>query len=380
MNNIGDNNWFNTVFFLGLLIVSGMMNMTGCSTVQPEIEKLPEFQNENGATYLLVAQQPDASNTPENIVRNIEHIESMPFDGMFINLIPWSWTAMDGDSIAYMDIYNKLSVLNGAFGKFQHNFLYIFINYPGDFWDDEVWEITAQNFAFMARAATEVGLKGIVYDNEEYQEGRWLNYGEDYRNPDYNMEEHADQAQLRGKQVMEAMVKEFPEIEIFNYHGPYLSEPRHPIPQILKGQAASWDHYELLGPFFVGMMLGKGEKGTVIDGGEVYQYRSEEDFRNSYQVRKYDIASEKVDSWFIPPDLRQTWPDDINISFGVYNRQWKPDFPMDPKIMRTTLINALSVTDKYVWYYTEQDNWLEPGYMPKEWMDMVEEIHNIIRE
>ena len=37
----------------------------------------------------------------------------------------------------------------------------------------------------MAKAAKEVGLKGIVYDNEEYQEGKWLNYGEDYKNPDY---------------------------------------------------------------------------------------------------------------------------------------------------------------------------------------------------
>ena len=56
---------------------------------------------------------------------------------------------------------------------------------------------------------------------------------------------------------------------MITYHGPYLSEPNYRTPSIIMGQAASWDHYELLGTFFVGMMQGKGEHATVIDGGEV---------------------------------------------------------------------------------------------------------------
>ncbi len=380
MNNLNKNFIIINPFFFSALISSALTIIIGCSSPEPDFEELPEFKNVNGTPYLVMAQQPGASNQPVNIKKNIEHIESMPFDGMFVQIIPWSWTVMNGDSMSYENIYSELSVLKGVFKKFQYNFLYIFINYPGDFWDDRVWEITTQNFALMARAVRETGLKGIVYDNEEYQEGRWLNYGEDYKNPNYDLDEHAEQVMFRGKQVMEAMVMEFPEIEIFNYHGPYLSEPNFPIPQIIKGQAASWDNYELLGPFFVGMMLGKGEKGTVIDGGEVYQYRLEEDFRNSYQIRKYEIASEETDSWFIPAYMRTTWPDDINISFGVYNRQWKPDYPMNPEIMRTTLFNALSVTDKYVWYYTEEDNWLEPERMPQEWIDVIKENYNLIHK
>ena len=71
---------------------------------------------------------------------------------------------------------------------------------------------------------------------------------------------------------------------------------------------------------------------------------------------------------------------DVNISFGVYNQQWKPNYPMDPLIMRTTLFNALSVTDKYVWYYTQEDDWLVPGQMPETWIDIVEEIHDLINK
>jgi len=354
--------------------------LSGCSSNEPEIDSLPEFQNTNGTPYLVLAQQPDNSSTPESIKNNIEHIESMPFDGMFVHVVPWSWLLMNGDSVSYEDIDSKTSILKNLFTRFQYNFLYIFINLPGDFWDDEVWKITAKNFANMARAAKENGLSGIVFDNEEYQEGKWLNFGEDYQNPNYNLEEHAAQVTLRGKQVMEAMVEEFPEIEVFNYHGPYLSEPKYSIPAIIMGQAASWDKYELLGPFFVGMIMGKGDYGTVIDGGEVYQYRTMEDFNYSYQVRKYDMASEETDSWFIPQELRPGWSEDINIAFGVYNRQWKPDYPMDPAIMHITLFNALSVTDKYVWYYTEGDNWLKPGEMPEEWIETVREVYELIHK
>ncbi len=363
-----------------LVLLYMIIHVSGCANSEDGVEPLPKFENPHGRPFLLLAQQPDASNTPESIRVNINHIESMPFDGMFIHLIPYSWLVMKGDSIGYEDIYNKLSPIHNLFNTFHHNFLYVFIDFPGDLWDDEVWEITSRNFAYMAKAARDYGLKGIVYDNEEYQDGKWVNYGEDYQNPDYSLEEHANKTLLRGKQVMEAMILEFPEIEIMHYHGPYLSEPKTSIPAVIMGQAASWDKYELLGPFFAGMMLGRGDQGTVIDGGEVYQYRNMNEFEYSYQVRKYDIASAETDSWFIPLELRSSWSEDINIAFGVYNLQWKQNYPMDPSIMRSTLINALSVTDKYVWYYTQEDNWLIPGEMPKEWINVVSEVHDHVNK
>jgi hypothetical protein len=299
----------------------------------------------------------------------------MPFDGMFIH-INQSWLVMDGGKpLSYDSIYSDISVLKGVFKKFKYNYLYVFIRYPGDFWDDRVWEITAQNFAKMAKAAKAVGFHGIVYDNEEYGSGttvrKWLNYGEVYRNPNYDLNQHRDQVMLRGKQVMEAMVKEFPDIEIFTFHGPYLSEPKTPYERIVMEQAAGWQTRELLGPFFVGMLQGKGEKAKMIDGGEVYQYRTKEDFEFSYKWRKYGIASDETDSWFIPKEVRKTWATDVEISFGVYNRTWKEKYPMSPAIMETTLENALRTTDKYVWYWTERDSWFIPGGMPEEWIDAV---------
>ncbi len=352
------NKGFSVIFFISLFF------FFSCSKEKskPQLAK--------NKKHLIIAQRPTVSGYPAVIINNIATIESYPFEGMFINSVV-GWHIMSGRPISYDSIYTEFKVLKGAFKKFDSNFMYVFTDYPGDFWNDNSWKITSQNFANMAKVAKVLNFKGLIYDNEEYLAGKWMNFGESYKNAKYDLNQHRDQVHLRGKQIMEAMTAVFPEIEIFTYHGPYLSEPNYIIPKANIKQAGAWDQQELLGPFFVGMMDGKGAKATVIDGGEQYQYRSETDFKSSYEIRKYEIAGEETNSWFIPHRQRMNWPNNINISFGVYNRSWLKEFPMNAAIMQTTLTNALKYTDKYVWYYTEDDSWLEPGNMPKPWIDAV---------
>lgn len=350
--------------FSGLAVSLILVIMVGCS---PKISKL---SNNTAHPLLIMAQRPTPSGYPAVIIKNIATIEASPFSGMFINSVV-GWHIMSGRPIGYDSIYNEFAVLKGAFKKFDANFIYVFNDFPGDFWDDGAWSITARNFANIAKVAKSLGFKGLIYDNEEYLPKKWMNYGESYKNPAYDLNQHRDQVMLRGKQIMQAVTQEFPAIEIFTYHGPYLSEPNYHIPLANIKQAGAWDDQELLGPFFVGMMQGKGKYATIIDGGEQYQYRTKADFKQSYDLRKYEIASEETNSWFIPYQQRVDWPNNINISFGVFNRQWLPDYPMTPEIMTATLTNALKYTDRYVWYYTEEDSWLEPGKMPEEWINAI---------
>jgi hypothetical protein len=268
-----------------------------------------------------MAQRFTPEGYPEVMINHLPYIESMPFDGMFVNTAI-GWYIMRGKPVTYEQISDEVKVLKGAFKKFRHNFLMVFIDFPGDLWNDTVWNITSSNFANMARVAKELGFAGISYDNEEYGKRKWMNFGETYSNPAYDLNQHRDKITQRGKQVMEAMVREFPGIEVITFHGPYISEPKT-SKDIIKGQAGSWKTHELQGPFFVGMVLGEGRRGMVIDGGEVYQYRTPEDFGLSYNWRKYGIASDTTDSWIIPAELRSKWPEKVGISFGVYNRQWK---------------------------------------------------------
>jgi len=62
------------------------------------------------------------------------------------------------------------------------------------------------------------------------------------------------------------MVEEFPQVEVFNFHGPYLSEPKTNREQIIKDQAANWTTRELLGPFFVECYREKVKKQRLSTG------------------------------------------------------------------------------------------------------------------
>jgi hypothetical protein len=154
-------------------------------------------------------------------------------------------------------------------------------------------------------------------------------------------------------------------------HGPYISEPKTPARVTLQ-QLASASSYELFGPFFAGWVAAAGPRAVVSDGGEVYQYRTADDFQVSYDWRKTGIASDTTASAFIPPELRPRWRVEVDVAFGTYDRTWKPQFPMSPDIMRTTLANALRRADRYVWYYTEGDDWWGDGKRPPQaWVDAI---------
>lgn len=105
----------------------------------------------------------------------------------------------------------------------------------------------------------------------------------------------------------------------------------------------------------------------VIDGGELFNLRSQFDFAQSYAFRKLGIASKRVDSPFIPAQLRDQWSAKVGVSFGIY------DVGTNPKELRTTLANALRVADAPVWFYTETFTCFTDGKggAPKDWLDAI---------
>jgi hypothetical protein len=330
---------------------------------------VPQVSAPEGEKLLILHQQPyDGGNTIEALLANADYINTLPFDGVSITS-DLAWNMMKGEAISYDDFYSELSPL-GAVLKLEHNFVIARIENPGDVFDDAAWAITVDNWRNLAKVSKELGFEGIFFDNEEYDKG-WFNYPEDYDNPVNSLEDYTLQTQLRGQQMMEAAVAEFPTITVLFFHGPYVSVPDRPD-FITLDQVANAGSYELLGPLFAGFLEGLGTEATLVDGGEVYQYRTDEEFQNSYLWRKYCMTSSDTESDFIPQALRASYPEQVSISYGLYNQTWpSPQDEMNPDIMKTTLENALRWADKYVWYYTEEDNWLEPGKMPQEWLEAV---------
>lgn len=323
--------------------------------------------------------------TPIFVRDNLEYLETTPFDGLAVYVstpsrsINASRYVFSSRRVNYTSIRDVLTPLVGLpFQSLSHNFAFVAIDRPADWFDD--WSIPIQNFRDLARAIREAGLKGVFLDNEQYF-SRMFNYPDEVTYKSKTLDEYRDQARIRGRQIMEAMISEFPDIEILVFHGPYVSSPnapfwtpepdRHPLFQRLDA------YYELLGPFFVGLVEGKGDRATVIDGGSgLKHFRPEIDYELGYQFRKYDIASPEIDSPFIPMSLRSRWSSDVDLAYTLYDCPIRGE-DMNPQIARETLVHALHHADKYVWFYPEANKFLrppsDPAGAPIEWHDAIRE-------
>lgn len=302
--------------------------------------------------------------TPSFIQKNQAYLETLPFNGITVYLMDEnsendiSPAVMKDTPLPYETVASVLAPLKDLkFKALTQNFAFVLspLEKTPDFFDD--WSTIIQNFANVARAAREVGLKGIIFDNEDNL-GSWNNFPEGCKYyPSKPLKEYQDQVRLRGKQIMEAMVAQFPEIVFLSFHGPYISEDKTPakIFPLVQVQASN----RLLGPFFVGFMEGMGPKSTVVDGGELYDLRTPKQFQEAYIWRKSTIASGDVDCSFIPLQLRTIWANRLSIGFGLYDTNVSADIPMNPSMMSPTVTNALRRADQYVWLYTESASFLK---------------------
>lgn len=114
----------------------------------------------------------------------------------------------------------------------------------------------------------------------------------------------------------------------------------------------------------------------------MYAYRDRDDFSNSYNWRKYNLPSSEVNAPFMPASVRPRWDDEIGVGFGVYNLVFPEGegLQMNPNIMRSTLTNALNVSDSYVWLYTEKMNWFKKGAVSDAWIDAIADARAATRK
>ena len=317
------------------------------------------------APLVINAQQGDHRTRPEYVRDHFAHIETLPFDGLAITTATGA-AIMNGTARSYAQMAGDFAPLNGlAFTRMRHNFALVNVDRPADFFGD--WTVTIENFRMLARVLKEKGLVGIFFDNEGYQRSLF-NYPDDCSDPSKSLDQYREQARLRGRQIAQAIAGEYPEIVVMALHGPYASFSGTPS-QVGRGQT-NWELDELRGPFSVGLIGGLDSRAQFVDGGEVYAYRTVDDFQVSYDFRKTGLASAAANCPFIASFLRPVWPLKVGISFGLYNYPYGGQ-PMDPPIMRTTLERALRRCDDFVWLYCENVNWNAPGEISQAWVDAV---------
>ena len=321
-------------------------------------------------------RNPDGSEVrvwPSYIATKVAHIETLPFDGIAIhNSI--GTELMNGSLHSVAAIAAEWAPLRGVtWTRMQHNFAVVHVKRSADFFDD--WTNTIQSFQNLAIVLRDIGIEGILFDNEEYSQPYIWHYPANMRYAgSKSLSDYYAQARLRGGQIITAIQAVYPEIEFMVLLSP--SENCPSTPSVVR--AWTPDPNNVAGAFTVGLM--ERSNKAIIDGNEVsYAYRSQAEFDAAYQWRKTGMVG-STPCPFIPPALYASWSNRISISEAVYNRgilYANNDYrSMTAQMMNQVLGMALRGVDTYAWLYWEEgQNWYNPvgsTYgIPTDWYNAV---------
>ena len=330
------------------------------------------------------------------LCKNIDELEKLPMDGVIISVYPDDWPGQrrnrntlwfGGATFTKADFAQTVDALKATRSeKLTDIFLDIHMTsndvpfygvVPGKRapvplsyrlqnvdWFDDKWQEVARNGAIAAYVAREGGMKGLFMDAEGYTAGGGLwpwpfsyrghlrackQAGVTPRTP----EECIAQVRKRGRQFMQAIVAEYPDITIMI------------IPSI---NSAGDGTPPFLFPAFVdGMIEASGPDATFIDGMECgYSLQRHENF---VKAREH-TEQENLRKTSIPELFKKK----VSYGFGVWLDfecgkgrifpGWHSDDPAkfelnyrSPERLEHSLYNAFNVSDRYVWLFTWHPQW-----------------------
>ena len=304
-------------------------------------------------------------------------ILELPFNGMIFRAgnhqqvlspkeIPWADWQQVVDELTSVD-----------FRHFRDNFLYVAFSsgYPGrhvDWFDD--WTPVIANLKNMARVAKLAGLKGLMWDPEGYR-GKTPHFH--YPHPQFPSARTQAEHEARVRELAEQIIKEicevYPDLTILSLFG-YTNAGMNLYPTFLDGLLAGSD------PRFV---LVDGQEGS-------YYYKDKADF-----ARRYASMRRPDGYGFSRCGEKERWAKQGQAGFGMFvtvgkTGAWQSREDLlylnyfNPPDFRRALTNAVSLSDRYVWTYTEATGgWLDkksdwyPYNMAPVYLEIVSEITGV---
>ena len=215
------------------------------------------------------------------------------------------------------------------------------------------------NWRVAAEFCKRSGLMGIMFDDEVYYGADLWTYrgiGLKYHDTK-SAKEYADQAFLRGAQIMRAINEVFPDIKILSLHGPAEGHG---------DQLGDFDStYGLMRAFFDGLLSESTGQAQIIDGYErAYGFRSASEYAAARRLMKEEMR----DISRVPAKFERHFRVAFPFYIGGY-RQYGFDgdyenvdgllrgeaegYYYTPEEFEYSLHQALEHTDEYVWLYTD---------------------------
>ncbi len=294
---------------------------------------------------------------------NIDKVEKLPFDGVVFTLRhadgkDVTWTMWGSTRLDYANLAHMVDDLTHTpFKSLTERFIRVNVT-PGnvDWFDDEAWNSVLHNFQVAARVAKAGNCKGFVFDLETY-ETKTFNLKVSVAMHDALAEEHRGKVRQRGRELIGAVSKEFPDIVIL-------------FPWAYR--LAEYVNYPLAPDFLDGMLEASPKTVRLVDIGEVsYAFKKAGEFKKAYKIAKQDAA--KISAF---PDRYKA---KIEAGFGIWiDNEWQQfGWRMDemsknyfsPREFMNSVAYALQASDEYVWIYSNNLNWWTGKNLPPDYID-----------
>ncbi len=319
----------------------------------------------------LIATGWDKPDT-ERLLANLEQIEKRPFDGIVLELVghvdDTKRCRMRGTFVDqrwkrewFQPCIDNLRACK--FKRLTDNFLTVGAN-PGnvDWFDDAGWANIVEHWRIAAWVARQSGLKGILFDPEPYAPPHaQFGYAAQPQRDRHTFDEYCAKARQRGREVMEAVAAEYPDVTLFCYfiHSVNVTATGQADPRrVLEGSRG----YGLYPAFVDGWLDAAPPSVTLVDGCEsAYRYNSRQ------QYLEAAVAIKGACQELVSPENRAKYRAQVQVGFGVYlDAYWNPaDSPwyidglggLRVDRLRINTQSALNVADEYVWIYGEKYRW-----------------------
>jgi formylglycine-generating enzyme required for sulfatase activity len=304
---------------------------------------------------------------------NIGDMKNQPFDGTDFYAEPlnpttrnqFSWQCWGTTTFSRSSLQHCIEELNAVedYGEFKENFLKVTVAADKDVtwfvdWFDDFSSITS-NMCTAAWMVKQGGSKGIMFDMEPYSGQLWQYSAQKYKSTK-TFSQYQVQVRQRGREIMQAMQAEDPNILIFlpvSYS--YVWGPSQ-----INGNIANLQNveYGLLPSFLDGMLDVAGSGVKFVDGYEAaYKFKTLLEFQNARTVMTSGClpivanTSAYLAKFSVGFGL---WMDVDHRIGGWYENpaeQYLNYF--NPDEFENALKYALSVSDEYVWIYSETLYW-----------------------
>lgn len=294
--------------------------------------------------------------------QDVRKMETVAFDGVVIKVLAGPDQRESSESLGWRmfskvafkpeEYQHAIADLKATrFERFSDNFIQS-LAMPGLDWFDPDWSAPLHNAAIMARIARAGGMKGLMFDPEDYGSGMW-NYVELAKKDPahHSWDEYVKQVRTRGAEFMRAVNGEYPDITLLCLVGPALSWGHVDI---------KTDRYGLLYAFFEGMCQAATPGTTIVDGFEqAYPFKERKQFQDG---RKHVLEwSKTLFADPVPFERHMRAGFGLWMDFDSGKKGWHPDDIQQnyftPAAWRASLAYALEASDRYVWVYTERARW-----------------------